>query len=57
MPDPIPDAYADCVHLGCRTCTADPGEFCTNPITALLRSTPCLTRIRDADPVEERRNP
>lgn len=49
MPDPIPEAYADCVHVRCRSCRADPDEFCTNPINGLIRGVPCWARIRDAE--------
>lgn len=49
MADPIPQAYADCIHLHCRNCHADPGRYCHNPVTKLARGTPCWLRNHDAD--------
>lgn len=49
MADPIPRLYADCIHRHCRTCHAQPGDYCTNHITRLFRAAPCVTRMADAD--------
>lgn len=49
MPDPIVDAYADCIHIRCRNCRAAPDAYCLNPITDQFRGTPCVARIHDAE--------
>lgn len=53
MADPIPQIYADCIHLPCQNCHAAPGDFCFNPVTRLPRRTPCW--IRDHDSTTEAR--
>jgi hypothetical protein len=49
VPSPIPAAYADCIHLTCQQCGAEPSDYCTNPVNGLHRGTPCWTRIHDAE--------
>ena len=49
MPDPIPDAYADCIHLHCPCCRAEPDTFCLNPITKTFRGVPCVARIHESE--------
>lgn len=49
MAAPVPEAYADCLHLYCHTCQAAAGDYCINPITDRHRATPCWTRIHDAE--------
>jgi len=48
MPDPIAAAYADCIHLRCRRCRAEPNDYCLNPITDQYRGVPCVARIHEA---------
>lgn len=49
MPDPITTAYADCIDMRCPSCHAEPGTYCTNPITGQPRRTPCWSRIHESE--------
>lgn len=50
MPDPIAEAYADCIDHRCPNCGAAAGAYCVNPINELPRGTPCLVRIAESEP-------
>ena len=49
MPDPIPDAYADCIHLPCPRCLAAADDYCLNPINQKFSAVPCVARIHESE--------
>lgn len=49
MPDPIVQAYADCIDVRCPCCRAPAGDYCLNPITDQYRGVPCVARIHESE--------